>query len=306
MNNEFTKITKGKELIVRKRIANFLEKLLRHFEYDFDHDTYKKLIYAEATPSTPLEEMIKNYYDAYYYLLTNHKTALSRELIDKFFYILDGHKADQSMLIRIASGAFDYMDMPPMEAAVRFHLFAYKEMIGVEEIERTIVSLMLFNYMLLKFDSPTMQLLYQDLKNYESARCKYFDGDETPIFKLFYELMPKAKYQNRSYYKKLRPLTVNEIFDRLYQDKTMLENTFKIKKITIFGSFAKEIERIDSDIDLLVAFSHDLTHAQKQENIEYLSKYYFNVFNRYIDFSEISEYLDDELIKSTTVVKKLF
>ncbi len=306
MNNEFTKLTQGKELIVRKRIANFLEKLLRHFEYDFAHDTYKKIVYSEITPSTPLEEKIKNYYDAYYYLLTNHKTALSKELLDKFFYILDGHKADQPMLIRIASGAFDFMDMPPMESAVRFHLFAYKEMIEVEEVERTIVSLMLFNYMLLKFDSPTMQLLYQDLKNYKKARDKYYEGDEVPVFNLFYGLIPKAKYQEKSYYKKLRPLTINEIYERFNQDRSMLENSFNIKRITLFGSFAKGLERIDSDIDLLISFSHDLTHAQKQENIDYLSKYYFNVFNRYIDFNEISDYLDDELIKSTAIMKKIF
>lgn len=187
-------------------------------------------------------------------------------------------------------------------------IFSYDEddIQYVEETERTIVSLMLFNYMLLKFDSPTMQLLYQDLKKYRKACDKYYEGDEIPVFNLFYGLIPKAKYQEKSYYKKLRPLTINEIYNRLNQDRAMLENSFSIKGITIFGSFAKGIERIDSDIDLLISFSHDLTHAQKQANIDYLSKYYFNVFNRYIDFNEISDYLDDELIKSTAVMRKIF
>ena len=34
-------IAQNKELIVRKRIASFLEKLLRYFGYDFRHDLYK-------------------------------------------------------------------------------------------------------------------------------------------------------------------------------------------------------------------------------------------------------------------------
>lgn len=304
--NDFKDITTGKELIVRKRLASFLEKLLRYLGYEFRHDTYKKIIYQEEGFETPLEEMIKNYYDAYYYLLSNHKNPFTKEFLNKFFYILDGKKVEQSMLLRLVTRYFDYIDLPGFEAAIKFHLKAYEEMLELDLEKRMIVSLMLFNYCLLKKDIPTMHILQTDLKRYENARNMYLAGNKIPIYDFFVELISKSKFQNKSYYKNLKPLTIKEIYTELIKDKEMLINVFKIKSISIFGSFAKSNQRIDSDIDLLIAFSLDLTYGEKKSYIEYLSKYYFNIFHRYIDITEISEYLNDEFIKELTNIKKIY
>ena len=38
---EIRKLVKGKELIVRKRIVSFLEKIFKYLGYEFRHDNYK-------------------------------------------------------------------------------------------------------------------------------------------------------------------------------------------------------------------------------------------------------------------------
>ena len=69
------------ELIVRKKVSAFVEKQFRYFNYFFDHDEYKKVTYGEKEFRNPLEEKLKNYYDAYMYLLTNAKNPLSKSIL---------------------------------------------------------------------------------------------------------------------------------------------------------------------------------------------------------------------------------
>lgn len=305
--NEFTNIKNGQELIVRKRIASFLEKYWRHAGYDFRHDIYKKIIYQEEGYNTVFEEKMKNYYDAYVYLLSNHKNPFTKEMLMKFFFIIDGKVIDQYLALKLASSFFDNIDSPPIEAAITYHLRAYEVMMEFEEEKKELVSLMLFNYTLLKHNIPTIQILKSDYPSYEIARKKYFEGDKTKMFIFFMDLFKnKAKFQDKSYYQNLKEITTKDIYCELKKDKDWLNKEFSIKSISIYGSFAKGESRIDSDIDLLVKFSEDLTRDEKDKNIEYLSRYYLDVFNHHIDITEVNEYLDDDFIKEITKVKKIF
>lgn len=101
-------------------------------------------------------------------------------------------------------------------------------------------------------------------------------------------------------------LTIEEIRKTIIEDKDYLMNELKVKSISIFGSFAKGTDRIDSDIDLLISFSLDLLKEEKEANIEFIKNYYFKKFNRFIDVTEVSEYLNDDFIKKITYVKKIF
>ena len=55
---EIYELVENKRIFVRKKIANFLEKLFRHCGYDFDHDVFKKIIYSEEEYKTPIEEKL--------------------------------------------------------------------------------------------------------------------------------------------------------------------------------------------------------------------------------------------------------
>ena len=104
---EILKLVRNKELIVRKRIANFLEKLLKFYENDdVRHDLYKGIVYSEIEAVTFREEKYKNLYDGLMYLLHNKKSPFSKELLSKFFYIIYKKEMDESLLIRITSKLF--------------------------------------------------------------------------------------------------------------------------------------------------------------------------------------------------------
>ena len=304
--NSFQDITDGKELIVRKRLAGFVEKLFRYLNYDFGHDVYKQIIYGETACRTPVEEKLKNSHDAYFFLLSHHQNPLSQELLGKFFYLLLGREVDRAMLTRLATLAFTVSDQPGLESAVFFHLQAYAETVELETDVRLLVSLMFFNYFLTKAAIPTVQILKSELPIYEKYRDSYLAGKETEIYGFLLDLVRNAKFQDRGYYENLRPLTVGMIIRQFKKDRKMLIENYGIKKVSLFGSFAKGHPRIDSDIDLLVTFSQDLTGEEKSANITFLSRYYFNIFHRYIDCLEVGEYLCDEFIKEYSKIKTIY
>lgn len=55
----------NKELFVRKKMTNFIEKLFKFLGYSFDHDRYKNILYSEDNVRNQMEEKVKNSYDAY-------------------------------------------------------------------------------------------------------------------------------------------------------------------------------------------------------------------------------------------------
>ncbi len=93
---------KDKELIVRKKVAGLIEKVLNHFEKNIRHDTYKSVVYGESAPMDANESRFKNYYDAYMYLLHNAKSPLTQELLQKFFFIFKTELLDRPHLIKIS------------------------------------------------------------------------------------------------------------------------------------------------------------------------------------------------------------
>ena len=300
--------TQGKELVVRKRTSAFLEKLLRFLGHDFCHDDFKKIIYGEKGCFTPFEEKIKCLYDAYQYLLSNAQSPLSTKILKRFFYILNGIEPDEDMVIRMVSRFFHISDKPCLERAIEYHLYVYEELSYSSEEYKFIVSLMIFNYALVKGGIPSLRFVRKTLKEYVVCRDEYLkdNGKNTLLYNLFLEQLKEAKFQDKSFYGSLRPLWINDVYDRFYSDRELLRNKYGVKSISIFGSFAKGLQRMDSDIDLLIVFLENLSYEEKRRKADMLMDYYFNVFNRFIDVTELSEYVNDCLTQEITLYKKIF
>lgn len=294
---------KTKELFVRKKIANFVEKMIHYFGNDMRHDTYKAVVYGEVAAVTANEETVKNYYDAYMYLLGNCKSSLSQTLLKKFFFILKSEIVDESFLIRLSSYIFHFLEEPLVKKLVDIPIFIYDELNGYSECERTMIPLMFFNYFLVRGGVPTIPFLTADIREYIKLRNKK-NRDE--LEKFVVKLIEKAKFQEKDYYTNLKQLDVLDIQKRFLDDKEVLTNNYHIKHIYVFGSFAKGIERIDSDIDMVCDFSYDLTYQEKLDIVDKLSKHYFKVFDRYIDIHESGTYVNDCLIKTVPKYVKIY
>ena len=296
----------NKELYVRKVLVSFIEDVFNFLGYNLEHDRIKKVLYAEDSFKSIDEEKIKRVYDAYIYLVFNAKNPLTNRILNTFFYIYFGKEIDTNISLRIASKFFDFIDKPIIESATDFHICVFNEIEFINEEDKLIISLIFFNYFLIKNDIPTIRMMVSDLESYLEKKKEYEKGNKISLYQFFFELIDKVKVQDKSYYQNLKELTLQDIYKTLKEDEEFIKENYSIKHLSVFGSFAKQINRIDSDIDLLASFSLDLTSNEKKEIVVQFKNHYFNKFSRFIDISEISEYLDDEFIKRIPYVKKIF
>lgn len=136
----------------------------------------------EDAKSGKIDLIVTTYYDGYWFLLPNSKNPLSNDLLNKFLFLLFGKTVDYSILLRITKEYFEYVDCPPFEAAVDFHLRAYDEMEEFKEIDRTAISLMLFNYSLVKNGVATISIFSYEYKEYFDLRQEYKNGNRVKLY----------------------------------------------------------------------------------------------------------------------------
>jgi len=69
-----------------------------------------------------------------------------------------------------------------------------------------------------------------------------------------------------------------EILDILRQKKKFIQKTYEVKKIGLFGSYAKDKQTLESDIDIYVEFRH-----KTFDNLAGLWNYLESIYNNKID-----------------------
>ena len=303
---EIYEIVKDKELVVHKRVVAIIEKVLRAFNLDFNHDRYKDIIYEKCNFNTDLEIKIKHYYDAFMFLVNNKKTAIMASFLSTFYYVITNEELDKDKGTKLASKYFYISDDDPLNKAIIFHLEFYKELSHLEEYERTLMSIMMFNYILVKFDIPLIHMVKKDVLKYIKYRDMYIEENKRYLYEFLKDLMIKNKYQEKSFYKNLKELSLYDIEKTILEEKDRLINEYKVESIMVFGSFYKGDYRMDSDIDLLVIMNEEMLYKDKLDKLKGLNEYLQNKFNRYVDIHEVFKELTDDFLKETNKIKIIY
>jgi len=95
----------------------------------------------------------------------------------------------------------------------------------------------------------------------------------------------------------------NEILNYLKSNKQYLKDNFHLTKIGLFGSFIKDVQTAESDIDLLIEFEADTKNISDiKEELKNILK---NKFERNVDiFREkyLKAYIKEHIIRETLYV----
>lgn len=297
---EIEKRARHCELVVHKTVCKLIEKILRYWNMDFSHERFKAIIFSMEEYQTPLEEKIKNYYDAYMYLLMNHKSPFTSAFIRKFYYIIFEKELEESIALKIASRYIFLSTETKIMKAIELHFYVYSLLSDLKEFERWLISLMFLNYALVKQGIPCVYLIRTDLEKYAKYR-----NDKEKLKTMLYNVILFSKFQKKSYTKQLRKITLEEIEEVFRKKRELLQERYKIEHIFLYGSFAKDTARLDSDLDLFVIFKEDISYQEKMQYKEGLVNYLTSEFCRYVDIQEIFECIPKEIILEATRTKKL-
>ena len=77
--------------------------------------------------------------------------------------------------------------------------------------------------------------------------------------------------------------TKKDILDFLKQNRMYLSNNYHISKIALFGSFAKNKQNSDSDVDILIDIKDDVKNIHELKLS--LKKYLSTAFGRKVDLA---------------------
>lgn len=303
---EFLIKFKDSELSVSKKNISFLEDLLTYFNYDFSHDDFKNIVYGRKELTTKFSKIAKKYYDAYNYLLSNRSTYLSETLLKNFYYLLTQKELEKEKIIKIQSKYYNFSNISILEKILETHFFILK-CFDDETFElKTIISLMFLNYLLLSNNLTTLRFDNEQINDYLKVKDLYLKGIEIHAVHFLINCLSMSRVQSIDYYESLKPLTQNDIHKIILNEKKILEDMFNVKSIVIFGSFAKHIYRLDSDIDLLICYKDDMSYDDKIEITRKLKEFLYCKFNRFVDIHEIRPYIEEQLIRGHKTYIKIF
>lgn len=268
------------EILVRKQNVKFIYNLFKKLNIPIEHEHFKQIVYDEIMCKSTLDKYMKNVYSAYTYLLLNMKTMFDSTLISKYYYIMFKKEIDDELALKVVTAFYKPYNNDNIERSISFlHqlLYLFREL---KEEEKYIISLSLFNY----------SLIYHGYKELTDIDLKEYTKEEL-ILKL-----EKENRQEKSYYKELTDLSKKEIIQVLKKDEEYLRKN-NIETLILFGSFTREEQRIDSDIDLLVTFSDGISYIDKCNIIQRMKEEYKSKFKRYVDITELTNLVLDNYVK---------
>ncbi len=98
-------------------------------------------------------------------------------------------------------------------------------------------------------------------------------------------------------------LNKQEILSYLAEKKTALQSEYRVTKLGLIGSFARDEQTENSDIDVLVEFApYTEQLSEKKENIKIMLR---NKFDREVDICRekyIKPYFKNQILKSAIYV----
>ena len=295
-----------KVLIARKTTVCFIEKVFNFCDLFINHDDIKEILYEERNCKNPLEYKIKQYYDAYMYLLHNAKNPLSSEVFNRFYYIMKESVPDLAFVQDIVSTFFYLHEFGTIEKAIKFHLFVNQKMNGFEKIDRLLIPLMFLNYCLVAGNIPTIKMPISILTEYVNKLKEYEAGNVEIIIVYLTSYILSSKTYSINYMEKLKELSSMDVVKRLKEDEIVLKGKYYVESLILCGSFGKGKERIDSDIDLILSLNKNLLIEDRRRIIKELEEKYSAIFGRYVDIQEMNYLLTDEFIKEAVNVKIIF
>lgn len=95
--------------------------------------------------------------------------------------------------------------------------------------------------------------------------------------------------------------TIEEIREILKSDKDFMESRYSVDKFLLFGSYAKDKQTAESDIDLLVSFKKPIDMFDFIDLQDYLA----NLFNKKIDLGTengLKSFVKDAILKEAIVL----
>ena len=263
-----------------KHFYRFIEFILKLLGKNLPHERFKLISTDNFKAESKLEVEVKKIADAYLYLLNNINQSLTTDIIKNSYFILTGMVLDDEIAEKIIKLYYQNYDEATHYLAVLIH-FCVLDNIKTKKIE---FAFMLSNLIMYKRKSNPFIPFEQIYDDYFKAIIK---RDVNGLMKVFASMqcIPRNHVENRS-------ITKRQIINLIHKNQELLKDKYSVKKLYLYGSFAKNKTKINSDLDLLIIFDEEKINFERQKLNENLKRYLGDILKIHIDLIDFTHALN--------------
>lgn len=276
-----------------KNVLLFAKNLCKIINLDIDYDEYKNIMLGYKTVITNNEKKVKNIYDSLNYLLAQKENNIDESIIKKWYFILYEKPIDNILTIKIINTIFNLNNETILENIEN----TIKE---IKEFSNdNVICLQWLYYLLYKNGYTTLLLNKNEVFSLQNELNKKNKISIETMLKLILTQQIINEPNNRK-------ITKQEIINEILINKNIFKDYLKISHISLFGSFSKDEDTLESDIDLLVSFEDVSSYSQKKSKVSLLKDMLEKSLGRQIDVLEISNNIDHNTFYAIKTAIKIY
>ena len=264
-----------------KLYYRFVEFTSRLVGFSLPHERFKRIILDDFKAESREEKEVKQFANAYLYILNNLNQSVTKEVLQESYYLLTHECLDVELSRQILETFYMHFDENSYYVAMMVHL-KILELIKKRKIE---FAFMISNLIMLKKERyPLIPYEYM----YEVYTQTIENKNKDKLMVIFSQIeaitKPHENYSN---------LSKEEIMVKINENKQYLIKEFYLSKLYLYGSYAKERVTTQSDLDLLVIFDKEMLPLEKGMIIKKLSDFLENKIKIHIDILDFSHALEN-------------
>lgn len=206
---------------------------------------------------TEEEFYLKRLVNAFNLLMNNVNQTLNSDIINQLYFLLTNQLLDENILKELVCQYYENYDNSAHYLASLLHLFIIRN-IKQESIE---FAFLISNYVMMKKNKGI-------LIPYEYVHLYYQRAIDTnqlsDLIRVFFDIEYVKDESLPCQYSR------DEIIQMMKSIKDELIDKYDIKKLYLFGSYAKGTNHQNSDVDFLVIFNEEMLNIERLEQIEAL------------------------------------
>ena len=276
-----------------KNVLLFAKNLCKIINLDIDYDECKNIMLGYKTSITNNEKKVKNIYDSLNYLLAQKENNIDDSIIKKWYLILYEKQINTILTIKIINTIYNLNNETIIENIEN----TIKE---IKEFSNdNVICLQWLYYLLYKNGYTTLLLNKNEVFSLQNELNKDNKISKETILKLILTQQVINEPSNRQ-------ITKQEIIKEILFNKNIFKDYLKISHISLFGSFSKDEDTLESDIDLLVSFEDASSYSQKKSRVALLKDILEKSLGRQIDVLEISNNIDHNTYYAIKTAIKIY
>lgn len=263
-----------------KYINKIIFYILKLSEYKIPIMKIDQIVTDNIKCLTEEELYIKKLANTLYYVMNNYHQVFNKELLNQLYYLLTNSFLDEQIINNIIEKYYENIDNSV------YYLIAVIHMFIINNVKKNKIEFAFIISEFIILNKNNTLLIPRDFVHLE-----YNKAIENNNFALFVKLIFDMEYIINDKYP--CKYTKEEIIQKIKEVKNKLIKEFDVKKLFLFGSFAKDTNNESSDVDFLVILDDNLINVERLKQVDYIKEFLSKELECRVDVLDFSYALEN-------------